>query len=77
VAHHNRFQPKWPLVNERAGELYGDSNSSAYTEVIALDADHVLMVYDRPKYVASGGRANTQGPTGDDSIWVVRGTIKR
>ncbi len=47
-------------------------NTSAYTEVVALDDTHLLLIYDR---IPHGWSAIPETSTETNSVWVVRVTV--
>lgn len=61
VAHHNEQRPEDAI--KEAGQ------TSAYTEVIALDDQHLLVIYDR---IPSGWNPIPESSTETNSVWVVR-----
>ena len=65
VANHNEFVPQEPITD--AGK------SSSYTEVVALDEQHLLMIYDR---IPHGWSAIPADATDTNSVWVIRVTIE-
>jgi hypothetical protein len=66
LAHHNKCLPEDAIANPANG-------TSAYTELIALDDTHALVIYDR---LSRGWNAIPQGSAETNSVWVVRMTVK-
>ncbi len=66
LANHNAHRPEEPIK--------GPGNTSSYTEVIALDASHLLYIYDR---IPSGWSAIPAASPETNSAWVVRVAIDR
>jgi hypothetical protein len=64
--HHNEFQKEQILGNR--------PNTSAYTEVVALDENNLLVIYDR---VPNGWSAIPEGSADTNSVWVVRLNLER
>jgi hypothetical protein len=54
--------------------LPGDASTSAYTEIVPLDADNLLCVYDR---IPHGWNPIPEGSAESNSVWVVRLTVNR
>ncbi|MCC7421179.1 MAG: exo-alpha-sialidase [Planctomycetaceae bacterium] len=61
MAHHNEQRPDEAIKDP--------GQTSAYTEVIALDDQHLLVIYDR---IPSGWDPIPEGSTETNSVWVVR-----
>ncbi|MDW8196384.1 MAG: sialidase family protein [Gemmataceae bacterium] len=70
AAHHNAFVKDEPITK---AEVLFDSNTSAYTEVRWLDAQHFLVMYDR---LANGWKAIPSDSKLTNSVWVVRGKVE-
>lgn len=66
-ANHNEFVKAEPIVNP-------GSNSSNYTEIVKLDDNHLLYIYDR---IPSGWDKLPKGSTQTNSVWVVRVTVEK
>lgn len=66
--HHNACHPEEPINNPTGG---GDS--SAYTEVVALDDTNLLYMYDR---IPHGWAAIPEGSAETNSVWVMRLGLK-
>ncbi len=64
VANHNEFVPEETIAD--AGK------SSSYTEVVVLDEQHLLLIYDR---IPHGWSAIPADSKETNSVWVVRVTI--
>lgn len=64
LANHNRFRP--------AEAIRGMGNTSSYTEVVAVDASHLLYIYDRIPH--SWSRIPPEASE-TNSVWVVRVTL--
>jgi hypothetical protein len=64
------LQPGEPHVTS-AGDATKHS-TSGYTEVVALDDRHLLLIYDRLR----GGWDNIGTPSQSNSVWVVRLTVE-
>ena len=64
VANHNEFVPDEKITD--AGK------SSSYTEVVLLDENHLLLIYDR---IPHSWAAIPDDSKETNSIWVVRATI--
>ncbi len=65
VANHNEFVPQEQITD--AGK------SSSYTEVVALDEQHLLMIYDR---IPHGWAPIPADAPETNSAWVIRVTIE-
>lgn len=72
LAHHNACHPNEAIAG------YTDHNhheqTSAYTEVIALDDRHFLYLYDR---VANGWHPIPEEMDDTNSVWLVRVTVEK
>lgn len=68
AGHHNAFHPEEPINNPTGG---GDS--SAYTEVVALDDTNLAYIYDR---IPRGWTAIPEGSAETNSVWVMRVELK-
>jgi hypothetical protein len=66
LAHHNACRPKEPI--DQPG------HTSSYTEVVALDATHLLCIYDR---VPFGWSPVPKDSPETNSLWVVRLEVQR
>ena len=66
LAHHNAAVPKEKIPEAK--------NTSAYTEVVALDDQTVAVVYDR---IPHSWSAIPRGSTDTNSVWVVRARLER
>lgn len=70
MAHHNKHVKTDPMKKAQAAF---DSNTSAYTEVLWLDDQHFLVIYDR---LANGWKPIPKDSKETNSVWVVRGKIE-
>ncbi len=66
LAHHN--------ANVAAETIAKPGNTSSYTEVVALDESHLLVIYDR---IPHSWSAIPKGSKETNSVWVVRLKIER
>lgn len=66
AAHHDACRPEEPI----SGASFTDTSS--YTEVIALDDRHLLYIYDR---IPHGWRRIPDDSPDTNSVWVVRVTV--
>lgn len=64
LAHHNATVPAEPIKSP--------GNTTAYTEVLAWDDSHLLVIYDR---VPNGWSALPANSAETNSIWIVRVTL--
>jgi hypothetical protein len=70
-AHHNRFQPAEPID---PSDSFDTARTTSYTDMVVLDANHLLLIYDR---VPDGWSAIPSGSPERNSVWVVRVTVDR
>ena len=68
VAHHNACRESDLLSRNKWGDE-GTVNTSSYTEIIALDDRHLLLIYDR---LANGWSQIPDAMDDTNSVWVVR-----
>ena len=66
LANHNAHRPDEPIKSP--------GNTSSYTEVVPLDANHLLLIYDR---IPHGWNRIPPGSTETNSVWVTRVTVER
>jgi len=71
-AHHNQLVPDEPIVQAGFNDWAGDS--SCYTEVVALDDTHLLVIYDR---LANGWKPIPPDSQETNSVWVVQVKLKK
>ena len=64
LAHHNASLPAEPIKSP--------GNTTAYTEVVALDDTHLLVIYDR---FSNGWAALPANSAETNSVWIVRVTL--
>lgn len=77
LAHHNACRPAEPLVDHAVSRKnYGWGTPTGYTEVIALDAERLLMIYDRPADTWPA-KPTAEKATDMDSVYVVRATVAK
>jgi hypothetical protein len=69
LAHHNACVPDEPIRQRADLRLY---RTSSYTEVVALDDRHLLVIYDR---LPNGWRSIPESMSATNSVWLVRATI--
>jgi hypothetical protein len=82
LAHHNAFQPQEPIQrNDTQGWAYYGGRSTGYTEVVAIDDQNVLIVYDRTAasstWTSPLPPKDTKDPAESFSVWILRATVKR
>lgn len=65
-AHHNEFCSQEPIGNW--------PTTTSYTEIVPLDAEHLLMIYDR---IPHGWEAIPPDSTETNSVWVARLGVRR
>lgn len=65
-AYHNEFCSQEPIGNW--------PTTTSYTEIVPLDAEHLLMIYDR---IPHGWEAIPPDSTETNSVWVVRLGVRR
>ena len=71
-AHHNACHPDETInVQNESLELH---QTSAYTEVVAVDDTHFLYLYDR---VANGWQPIPEEMDASNSVWLVRVTVEK
>lgn len=70
-AHHNQCHPDETITPALVGNH--DQQTSAYTEVVAVDDNHLLLIYDR---VANGWQAIPEDMDDTNSVWLVRVTVE-
>lgn len=70
-ANHNACVPAEPHVIT-SGD-FQKHTTSGYSEVVALDDRHLLVIYDRQR---AGGRNAPDTPSQSNSVWVVRLTVE-
>lgn len=66
-AHHNTFRPKEPFILSLG--------TTSYTEVVALDDTHLLLIYDQCPFNWVNNPKDS--PPEDFSVWVVRIEVTR
>ncbi len=71
-AHHNACHPNETIAT--ALERNHDKQTSAYTEVIAVDDKHFLYLYDR---AANGWKPIPETMDDTNSVWLVRVTVEK
>ena len=71
-AHHNTCHPQETIATEL--ERNHDKQTSAYTEVIAIDDKHFLYLYDR---AANGWKPIPETMAETNSVWLVRVTVEK
>ena len=72
LAHHNACHPNETIAP--SPEHNHQQQTSAYTEVIAVDDHHFLYLYDR---LANGWHAIPEEMADTNSVWLVRVTVER
>ena len=72
LAHHNACHPNETIAP--SPEHNHQQQTSAYTEVIAVDDNHFLYLYDR---LANGWHAIPEEMDDTNSVWLVRVTVER
>jgi len=68
VPNHNQCHPKDAITEPLTGR------TTSYTEIIALDDDHLLCIYDR---IPNGWDAIPREMNDTNSVWVVRVAVRR
>lgn len=71
-AHHNACHPREAIAT--TVEHNHQQQTSAYTEVVAVDDNHLLYIYDR---IANGWHPIPEAMDETNSVWVVRVTVER
>ena len=69
MAHHNACCPKEPI-----GNPLPNGGTTSYTEIIALDERHLLLIYDR---IPGGWGGIPKDSPESNSVWVVRIEVSR
>lgn len=69
--HHTTCHPREPVPCARET---GEKRTSSYTEVVALDETHLLMIYDR---IPNGWQPIPDDMHDMNSVWVCRITVER
>ena len=73
LANHNKFRPDEPIAMRQW-------KTSSYTEVVALDDRHLLLIYDRTPHGIShddGWKDIPDDSPETNSVWVVRATVEK
>lgn len=71
LAHHNSCLPQEPITYS---EDLSRQQTTAYTEVVALDEKTLLYIYDR---APNGWRRIPEDMNDTNSVWLVRATVER
>jgi hypothetical protein len=71
LAHHNLCCPNEPIPYS---EDLKQQRTSAYTEVVAVDDEHLLIIYDR---IPNGWRPIPESMDDTNSVWLVRATVEK
>jgi len=71
-AHHNECCPGDPIGP--GDPISGAPMTTSYTEIVRLDDEHLLLIYDR---IPHGWSAILQGSPETNSVWVVRVGVRR
>ncbi len=71
LAHHNSCHPQEPIVYS---EDLSRQQTTAYTEVVAIDEDNLLYMYDR---APNGWHRIPEEMDDTNSVWLVRATVER
>jgi hypothetical protein len=69
LEHHNALVPDEPIRQRADLRLY---RTSSYTEVVAVDPRHLLIIYDR---LPNGWRRIPESMSEANSVWLVRATV--
>ncbi|MCX6050126.1 MAG: sialidase family protein [Chloroflexi bacterium] len=72
LAHHNACHPAEAITP--SAEHNHQQQTSAYTEVIAVDTDHFLCMYDR---IPNGWKPIPETMDETNSVWLVRVTVEK
>ena len=71
LAHHNSCHPQDPIIYS---EDLSRQLSTSYTEVVAVDENNLLYMYDR---APNGWRRIPEEMDDTNSVWLVRATVER
>ncbi len=71
LAHHNACHPQEPIIYS---DDLSQQKTTAYTEIVAVDENHLLYMYDR---APNGWRRIPEEMNDTNSVWLARVTVER